>query len=299
MVDKTILVIDDTISNLDIVNNFLIDYDVIAIDNGADAINIISSEKINLILLDIMMPDMDGYEVCKLLKSNKNTKDIPIIFLSSKADEDSIEMAYDIGGIDYVTKPFKPKELLAKVRRELYLQDLQEELKLLASTDPMTKLYNRRYFMEISKSILDLAKRNKRCSAIIMLDIDKFKNINDTYGHNIGDDAIILLSQTLQKFTRKSDVVSRWGGEEFVMLLSNTDFEGALVIAEKLRVTVENQVLVLEENQELKFTISIGVSAVDTQNDLNIEAAINRADEALYEAKESGRNKVCTFNGED
>jgi len=294
MVDKTILVIDDTISNLDIVNNFLIDYDVIAIDNGADAINIISSEKINLILLDIMMPDMDGYEVCKLLKSNKNTKDIPIIFLSSKADEDSIEMAYDIGGIDYVTKPFKPKELLAKVRRELYLQDLQEELKLLASTDPMTKLYNRRYFMEISKSILDLAKRNKRCSAIIMLDIDKFKNINDTYGHNIGDDAIILLSQTLQKFTRKSDVVSRWGGEEFVMLLSNTDFEGALVIAEKLRVTVENQVLVLEENQELKFTISIGVSAVDTQNDLNIEAAINRADEALYEAKESGRNKVCT-----
>ena len=294
MVDKTILVIDDTISNLDIVNNFLIDYDVIAIDNGADAINIISSEKINLILLDIMMPDMDGYEVCRLLKSNKNTKDIPIIFLTSKADEDSIEMAYDIGGIDYVTKPFKPKELLAKVRRELYLQDLQEELKLLASTDPMTKLYNRRYFMEISKSILDLAKRNKRCSAIIMLDIDKFKNINDTYGHNIGDDAIILLSQTLQKFTRKSDVVSRWGGEEFVMLLSNTDFEGALVIAEKLRATVENQVLVLEENQELKFTISIGVSAVDTQNDLNIEAAINRADEALYEAKESGRNKVCT-----
>ncbi len=293
MVDKTILVIDDTISNLDIVNDFLIDYDVIAIDNGADAINIISSEKINLILLDIMMPDMDGYEVCKLLKSNKNTKDIPIIFLSSKADEDSIEMAYDIGGIDYVTKPFKPKELLAKVRRELYLQDLQEELKLLASTDPMTKLYNRRYFMEISKSILDLAKRNKRCSAIIMLDIDKFKNINDTYGHKIGDDVIILLSGTLQKFTRKSDIVSRWGGEEFVMLLPHTSLEGALVIAEKIRVTVENLTLIVKENQELKFTISMGVSTVDTQNDLNIEAAINRADEALYEAKESGRNRVC------
>jgi len=294
MVDKTILVIDDTVSNLDIVSDFLINYDVIAIDNGADAINIINSEKIDLILLDIVMPGMDGYEVCKLLKNHKSTKDIPIIFLSSKSDEDSIEMAYDIGGIDYVTKPFKPKELLAKVKRELYLQDLQEELKLLASTDPMTKLYNRRYFTEISESLLDLAKRNRTESAVIMLDIDKFKNVNDTYGHKIGDEVIIALSGILQKFTRKSDVVSRWGGEEFVMLLPNTNNEGALVISEKIRATIENQVLLVGENRELKFTVSLGVSMVDTQNDLNIEASLNRADEALYEAKESGRNRVCS-----
>jgi len=294
MVDKTILVIDDTVSNLDIVSDFLVDYDVIAIDNGADAINIINSEKIDLILLDIMMPDMDGYEVCKFLKKHKSTKEIPIIFLSSKSDEDSIEMAYDIGGIDYVTKPFKPKELLAKVKRELYLQDLQEELKLLASTDSMTKLFNRRYFTEMSESLLDLAKREKTQSAIIMLDIDKFKNVNDTYGHKIGDDVIISLSKLLQKFTRKSDVVSRWGGEEFVVLLPHTDLDGALVIAQKIRVSVENFSLQVNDNKVLKFTISIGVSAVDTQNDLNIEASIGRADEALYEAKESGRNKVCS-----
>jgi len=292
MINKTILIVDDTVSNLDIVSDFLVDYDVIAIDNGADAISIINSEKIDLILLDIVMPGMDGYEVCKLLKNHKSTKDIPIIFLSSKDDEDSIEMAYDIGGIDYVTKPFKPKELLAKVKRELYLQDLQEELKLLASTDPMTQLYNRRYFTEMSESLLDLAKRNKTESAIIMLDIDKFKNVNDTYGHKVGDDVIISLSKTLQKLTRKSDIVSRWGGEEFVILLPNTNIDGALTIAQKIRVTVEN--LVLEKNRELKFTVSLGVSMVDTQNDLNIEASIGRADEALYEAKESGRNRVCS-----
>ena len=293
MINKTILIIDDTLSNLDIVSDFLIDYDVIAINNGADAISIIHSEKIDLILLDIIMPDMDGYELCKLLKDDNSTEHIPIIFLTSKSDEDSIEMAYDIGGIDYVTKPFKPKELLAKVKRELYLQDLQEELKLLASTDPMTKLFNRRYFTEMSESLLDLAKREKTQSAIIMLDIDKFKNINDTYGHKVGDDVIISLSKTLQEFTRKSDVVSRWGGEEFVILLPNTDLDGALTIAEKIRVTVENLVLLVEENKDLKFTVSIGVSTVYSENDLNIEASINRADIALYTAKKSGRNKVC------
>ena len=299
MINKTILIVDDTVSNLDIVSDFLVDYDVIAIDNGADAINIINSEKIDLILLDIVMPGMDGYEVCKLLKNHKKTKDIPIIFLSSKSDEDSIEMAYDIGGIDYVTKPFKPKELLAKVKRELYLQDLQEELKFLASTDPMTKLYNRRYFTKTSESLLDLAQREKTQSAIIMLDIDKFKNINDAYGHKVGDDVIISLSKTLQEFTRKSDVVSRWGGEEFVILLPNTDLDGAFTIAQKIRVTVESFSLPLDDSEEVKFTVSLGVSMVDAQNDLNIEAAINRADEALYDAKESGRNRVCTFNGAD
>jgi len=211
MENKTILIVDDTVANLDILGELLKKYDVIDATNGEDALEILEDEKVDLILLDIMMPDMDGYEVCSRLKNNSNTKDIPIIFITAKTDEDSIEKAYEIGGIDYVTKPFRPKELLARVKRELQLQELQSELKLLASTDPMTKLYNRRYFTKMAEHTLDLVKREKKDLSIIMLDIDKFKNVNDTYGHQVGDDVIIELANTIRANQRNSDIVCRYG----------------------------------------------------------------------------------------
>ncbi len=177
--------------------------------------------------------------------------------------------------------------------RFYYDKKINQKLQLLASTDPMTKLYNRRYFTEMSESLLDLAKRNKTDTAIIMLDIDKFKNVNDIYGHKVGDDVIVSLSLILREQSRKSDIVSRWGGEEFVILLPETNVDGALVIAEKIRKVTEDSRIKLENKQELKFTISLGISKFYHETDTNIEASINRADEALYEAKESGRNKVC------
>ncbi|MFK5891988.1 MAG: diguanylate cyclase [Pseudomonadota bacterium] len=306
MKKKTILVVDDTITNLDILVELLDGYDVIEAANGVDALEIVSEELIDLILLDIMMPDMDGFEVCQKLKSNEDTKDIPIIFITAKADEDSIEQAYDMGGIDYITKPFKPKELLARVKRELKMQALihdleasQEELKILASTDPMTKLYNRRYFSKISEHILNLAKRDDTYISIMMLDIDKFKNVNDTCGHKVGDDVIITLASSLQQFTRKSDIVCRFGGEEFLILLPKTNIDGAVVIAQNIREAVESLVVNIEcdekpqGDKELKITVSIGVSQINNKEDINIEASIKRADMALYKAKKSGRNRVC------
>ena len=298
---STILIVDDTDTNIEILSELLgNDYEVMASLDGEFALEIANDDMPDLILLDIIMPGMDGYEVCKKLKDNPKTKNIPVIFITSKEDENSIEKAYDIGGIDYVTKPFKPKELLARVKTQLKMRELisdleksQMELKQLASTDSMTKLYNRRYFTEISESFLNLDKRNKTNTSIIMLDIDKFKNVNDTYGHKVGDDVIISLASILQAQSRKSDIVCRWGGEEFVILFPHTNLEGASVIAQEIRVTVENSLLQVEDNKELKFTVSIGISVVDIENDLNIEASINRADEALYEAKESGRNRVC------
>jgi len=293
MQSKTILTVDDTVENLDILSEILFNYDVIDAISGVDVLEIVKTEKINLILLDIMMPDMDGFEVCKRLKANLNTKDIPIIFITAKTDEDNIEKAYEIGAVDYITKPFKPKELLAKVKRELKLQDLQNELKLLASTDPMTKLYNRRYFTEISEHIFDLSHREEKNLSVIMLDIDKFKNINDTYGHKVGDEVIIDLANILKTVQRKSDINCRFGGEEFVILLPNTSLEGATVVAQKIRETIENSVIKIEAQKDIKYTASLGVSKVDIQNDRNVEKAIQRADKALYEAKNSGRNKVC------
>ena len=296
MNSKTILVVDDTVANLDILNELLSQYDVIDAISAEDALEILECEKVDLILLDIMMPGMDGFELCSRLKNNNTTKDIPVIFITAKTDEDSIEKAYSIGGTDYVTKPFRPKELLSRVKKELKLQDMVDELKLLASTDAMTKLYNRRYFTKISEHTLDLSKREKQDLSIIILDIDKFKNVNDTYGHKVGDDVIIILANKLIEHQRKSDVVCRYGGEEFVILLPNTSADGAKIVAEKLREDIENITLKPSSSLDLKFSISIGISQVNVQTENSIEETLKRADTALYNAKNSGRNKVCTYS---
>ncbi|MEA3314375.1 MAG: diguanylate cyclase, partial [Campylobacterota bacterium] len=268
-------------------------YNIMDVTNGMDALDILNKEKIDLILLDIVMPEMDGFEVCRRIKSNPLTKDIPIIFSTSKTDETSIEKAYDLGGIDYVTKPFKPKELLARVKTQLKMQELQEELRVLASTDHMTKLYNRRYFTKISEHTLDLAKRDKNDISIIILDIDKFKNINDTYGHQIGDEVIIELANRLTQLQRKSDIICRYGGEEFVILLPNTSIEAAFEVAQKIRKDIELLSIKVDNNKELKVTISLGVSQVSFDDEINIEPSLKRADNALYNAKDNGRNMVC------
>jgi len=299
---KTLLAVDDETINIDILLDLLGDkYDLIPVLSGEKALEILEKIDVDLILLDIMLPDMDGYQVCNELKNNEKTKNIPIIFITSNTDGNSIKEAYEVGGLDYVTKPFKPEELLARVNTHLKMRELindlersQEELKLLASTDPMTKLYNRRYFSEISEYIITSAKRDNTKTSIIMLDIDKFKNINDTYGHKIGDEVIVFLSNKLQELTRDSDIVCRYGGEEFVILLPKTSLDEAVIIAKRIREEIESISLYIQNNQEIKYTVSLGVSKVETE-DTNIEITLKRADDALYEAKNSGRNRVCIY----
>ena len=290
---KTILAVDDTPSNLDILIDLLSEYDVIDATSGEEALEIVKDEKIDLILLDIMMPEMDGYEVCKRLKSDEKTKDIPIIFITGKTDEESIIKAYEYGGSDYVTKPFLPLELKARVKKELQIQDMLQELKLMASTDPLTKLYNRRYFHKISEHIFTIGMREHNKISAVMMDIDKFKRFNDTYGHQAGDEILVYLGQTLRNSIRRSDIACRYGGEEFVLLLPDTDKQNALDLAEKIRKRIEvSSIKVSTTEEELHFTISLGVSEIDFNSDKSVEAIIKRADDALYEAKNSGRNKV-------
>jgi polar amino acid transport system substrate-binding protein len=170
---------------------------------------------------------------------------------------------------------------------------LQKQLEILATTDSMTKLYNRRYFENTANHYFDLLKRTKIDVSFIMLDIDNFKQINDNYGHKVGDLALIELANILSNLSRKSDIICRFGGEEFIILLPHTNLEGAKLMAEKIRTDVEKFTLSFETSRQLKFTISLGVAQVNTTEDKNIEAAIKRADDALYEAKNSGKNRVC------
>lgn len=175
------------------------------------------------------------------------------------------------------------------------LDFLQKKLETLSITDPLTKLYNRRYFSEVSNDHFKLAKREGGDISIIMIDIDKFKNINDTYGHKVGDRVIIKLSKTLIRMKRESDIICRYGGEEFIILLLNTDFTGAKILAEKIRKKVENITLNIDDLRTLNFTISIGVSIIKHDSDKNIEESIHRADEALYKAKNNGRNQITSL----
>ncbi len=172
------------------------------------------------------------------------------------------------------------------------LEKLNEELKDLSNRDPLTHSYNRRYFSEISNKMLSLSMRNGNDLSIIILDIDKFKNINDTYGHSVGDKVIISLANNLEANIRESDVVARFGGEEFVILLNNTNLENSVIIAEKIRKKIE-EIEIIDGENILKFTASFGVAKYDDELDAEkIEHTITRADDALYLAKENGRNQV-------
>jgi diguanylate cyclase (GGDEF)-like protein len=295
MEDKTILIVDDSVINLNILGNLLDAYDLIETTNAETALEILEEEQdVDLILLDIVMPNMDGYMLCKKLKENKNTQNIPIIFITSKTDEDSIAKAYDCGGSDYVTKPFKTKELLARVKIQLKIREMEKELRLLSVIDPLTQLYNRRYFSEISGHFVSLSLRNKQDLSLILIDIDNFKNINDTYGHQVGDDVIILLSNILLEKQRKSDVVCRYGGEEFVILLPNTSLANTQKVAESIRKNVELISFNTTSNEQINFTISLGVSTLIWDEDIHISKLVKRADDGLYHAKRNGKNMSYT-----
>ncbi|WP_456429570.1 diguanylate cyclase [Nitratifractor sp.] len=290
---KTILVIDDEVVNLDILSELLDRFDVIDVTSGEEALEVLGKEKIDLILLDILMPGMDGYEVCRIVKADKSLRHIPVIFITSKNDDLSIEHAYEIGASDYITKPFRHRELLARVGNALRIQELQEELRLLASIDPMTRLYNRRYFTTMADKILKLARREKTPLSLAILDIDRFKQINDAYGHLAGDRVITALSEKLMGRYRESDLLCRFGGEEFVILMPNTELDVATLLAERTRKEIE-KLKVPYNGETISMTVSIGISQVDLEKEETLDPVLKRADDALYIAKKKGRNQVHT-----
>lgn len=284
-----ILAVDDTKSNLHILIELLSDeYDILVALDGKSAIDIINEEKVDLILLDIMMPEMDGFEVCQILKSDDKTKDIPIIFITANNEEEAIEKAYEVGGNDYVTKPFKPKELKARVKRELELRTLIRDLEFLSSYDSLTGIYNRRKFFELSKTLFNSSSKNIYA---IMIDIDKFKNINDTYGHPVGDEVIKTLAKNIKNYLKPETIFARLGGEEFSIMIDLPIFEDIKKLMEELRGIVENLEIKVNENEILKFTISIGISK--KKDEINtLDMLLKEADDALYSAKGEGRNRV-------
>lgn len=295
--NNTILVVDDVVENLHTIKNLLQnDYNIKLAKSGPKAIEIVKKESPDLIILDILMPEMDGFEVCNILKNDRNTNKIPIIFLTGETDENTIEQAYEIGGVDYVTKPFRPKELMAKVKREFDLITLQNELKLLASIDPMTKLFNRRYLKELFPKLINSAKRNDELVAFLIMDIDHFKMYNDTYGHKMGDEVLIKIASAIRSLLNRADDYSfRLGGEEFAILFKADSFDKAKQFSNNIRMSIERLHIEHSKNSASSYvTASMGLLCKHA-NDINTYTEIyEAADDLLYSAKETGRNKVVS-----
>lgn len=285
--EKTILVVDDNESNLDMILAILKAYDVIPSTSGKNALEMVTSESIDLILLDILMPDMDGFEVCRHLKADPKTADIPIIFITAKVDEESIETAYALGGADYVTKPFRPRELLARVKVQLRLQDLISELNFLATRDSLTGIYNRRKFFEIAQEMYAASENDLYA---VMIDIDHFKRVNDQYGHSAGDCALKTVTQVISDLLPGDAVFGRMGGEEFALLFKGRNPAQAKTLVNHLRETIARTVIEIGQNDAISCTISSGVACKQSDT-TSLDALLKQADLGLYEAKESGRDR--------
>lgn len=309
---QSIVIVDDSPDNLRLLVGILSErgYKVRPAPSGARALATVHKDPPELILLDIMMPDMDGYEVCRQLKVEKHTRDIPVIFLSALNEVFDKVKAFQAGGVDYITKPFQVEEVLVRVNTHLVIQQQQralasqnEELKkknaliteqaktleLLATKDSLTGLSNRRDFLAKAEQEEKRFMRTKRPFGFILLDIDHFKIVNDTYGHECGDKVLIGVSQCLQRELRAQDVSARWGGEEFVCLLPETDIVGSENVADKIRMEVEGYSYKCNE-VTVSVTVTLGVCVYD--GSCALEACIRKADNALYKGKRQGRNRV-------
>ncbi len=294
----TILIVDDMAANISILSDLLQkDYKVRVAKSGQRALEVAQSEesKPDLILLDIEMPQMSGYEVCKILKSSSKTRDIPIIFVTAKNDVIDEEYGLNLGAIDYIKKPFHPAIIKIRVKNNIDLKIKSDKLEELSMCDALTGIPNRRFFQDAyDKKYKEVLRDGKRV-ALMMIDVDYFKLYNDNYGHWQGDDCLKKVASALRKtLKRPTDMVARYGGEEFVIILKDVDKEGAKTVAESLVKAVEQMKIPHAHSSVSEFvTISVGVALKEVDEEISQEELVKLADEQLYRAKESGRNRYC------
>ncbi|MCK5273965.1 MAG: diguanylate cyclase [Alphaproteobacteria bacterium] len=287
-----ILIVDDIPANIKSLNAILADdYNVIFATDWRKGLELAGRMSPDIVLLDIMMPDMDGYEICRRLKSESETREIPVIFITALDSEADEEKGLSYGAADYITKPFRPAIVRLRVRNHLQLKLQRDRLESLTMTDGMTEIANRRRFDQ------HLDEEWRRCARMhiplsaIMMDIDHFKNVNDTYGHDAGDIVLRETAAVMKKCLRITDVICRFGGEEFLAICPGADMEMAKILGNRIRAAVQNNQVEADEFKG-SVTISVGVAPRIAET-TSPKQLIKDADEALYAAKEAGRNKVC------
>lgn len=293
----TILVVDDMTTTLLLLHDLLKDtYEVKIAKSGTKALEILESPNdIDLILLDIEMPDINGYDVCKRIKNNETIKNIPIIFITGRTSQEDEEYGLNLGAIDYITKPFNKAIVKLRIKNYLDLKIKNDMLEKLSMYDGLTNIRNRRFFDETFEKTFSEIKRDKKSLAVLMIDIDFFKPYNDNYGHGQGDETLRKVAKALEKtIKRASDFVARYGGEEFVILLKDINKDGVEAVANNLLNAVRELKITHEFSKiENYVTISIGASFYNSNSDVTKLELLLKADETLYSVKNSGRNNFA------
>jgi diguanylate cyclase (GGDEF)-like protein len=302
--DGNILIVDDMPDNLRFLSEILSHkgYDTRTVINGQMALMAAETVPPELILLDVCMPGMDGYEVCHRIKSDPRICHIPIIFLSALDDVSDKVRAFEIGGVDYITKPFQTEEVLARVkthltlsRLQLQLQDANRELKRLVNLDGLTQLANRRCFDEQLEQEWRRLMRDQQPLSLILCDIDFFKQFNDTYGHPAGDECLRQVAAVLQSCVKRpADLAARYGGEEFAIILPATPQSGAIELAQRIQAEIlQLQQVHATSSVSPYLTLSLGIATFVPQGDRSSNHLISETDQALYQAKQAGRNRFA------
>jgi len=294
---NSLLIVDDDDFSLTQLSNILkSEYTVRAVSSGAAGLKAAEKFLPDLILLDILMPEINGYQVFETLKSSKTTAHIPVIFITGLDNKSDEIKGLQMGAVDYISKPFD--DIVVKLRVHQQIRNINQirTIEQLSMIDQLTGIPNRRNFDERMNIEWGRAVREKMSIGLLIIDIDHFKSYNDTYGHQQGDKTLVAVAQCISgSLKRITDFSARWGGEEFTVLLPNTDPAGGKRIAEQIREAVAAIEIPCANGDITKVTVSIGANIHAPSPDSSIDVFISKADEALYESKSSGRNKVSCY----
>lgn len=290
---RRILAVDDSVVNLRLLEAVLgrAGYEVATTPRATETLNLALNWSPDLILLDVMMPEVSGLELLGLLKSHPQTHDLPVVMVTARTRGDDVREALDAGAFDYIKKPLDEIETLARIRSALRFHASQSRLLELATHDSLTGLYNHKLLLELLSRELGLAQRQRTSVSFCMVDLDHFKLLNDEFGHQAGDEVLRRVASVLEHEVRKTDPVGRYGGEEFGIVLVGCPASSARELCERLRSSIE-QLPLFWNGQGLRVTASLGLATVGPEDDADPEALVKRADEALYRAKELGRNRL-------
>lgn len=302
MTKATILIVDDEISNIEIINAVLEDdYDVCFATSGRQALEVARTAQPDLVLLDVLMPGIDGFEVCGQLKADAQLADIPVIFTTGLGDTEDEMRGLALGAIDYVTKPIQPAILRARVGNHVELKRLRDQLAEMAVTDALTGLSNRRYLERTLQTETARLARTGDWLSVILLDIDFFKQFNDTYGHPAGDRCITMVASALTRAVKRAgDLSARYGGEEFACVLPHTNSHDAELVAQEIMLQIQSLNIPHERSQISPFiTASVGVASARCAPGLAKERWIEEADAQLYASKREGRNRISVKQFDD